>query len=87
MNTVNQIASIDAGNVKPLVIMEDASVHKTGSKCGDSTCPCFEDETFTPLVVGPAFQGMMDSLLIEDSAHDRSLNAPLHSNRGFTLMR
>ncbi len=65
MTTTHEIARVDdAGQVKPIVIMEDESVHANGSKCGDSTCPCFEDENFTPLVVSPAFQRRMDSLLI-----------------------
>ena len=87
MTTTNEIARVDAGHVKPLVIDLDLQIHTNSQKCGDSTCPCADDETFTPLVVGPVFQGLMDSLLIEDSAHDRALKAPLHSNRGFNLFK
>lgn len=85
--TTNEIARVDAtGHVKPLVLMLDESVHAAGVKCGDSTCPCFEDDTFAPLVISPAFQARMDSLLIEESAHERMMRASF-STPPFSLLK
>jgi hypothetical protein len=58
---------------KPTVIMLDKSVHTAanGYRCTDATCPCWGDWTEVD----------------ETRDHPHILDAPLHSNRGFTLLK
>lgn len=44
--TVNLIATVESGQVAPIVLMEDELVHTNEHPiCGDPTCPCAQDMT------------------------------------------
>ncbi len=47
MTTTHEIARVDAGHVKPVVIMEDEPTHteENGYCCGQAGCPCMADES------------------------------------------